>query len=495
MRWLEALERPPEILANEATETTGYKLYVPDNVGDIVAKQWSSGKYFDSKNHPIDIAGYRTEKNVRPLHLPGDAVVHYIWDIEDEECEQHCKTLATITRSLTQLGWGIDLVVTDFAVEEPSEIKTLHHNHHMDRWLPVETPGGSALRTPVPGTLEALVSRHAAFLGRLPTREDGTQFFRPVPPLTQYNITTYRRERDLAQPPYAIFALRKPDDSGFATFDPKWRRLHLSGMLRHAASQPGVASALGWDKIKVDTFILGHDNRNPSQPKPTVNTPRLVFVPLPSIVWRGEDHGNTIGSIRRVLVTISGYVDPNEFRQIVRALEGLDLVDERSKQIVAFLRKVPDKDHAIAGYLGNSSVWTTVTPVVLPGHDDRGKLRQRLREKETSLTAEEKAWIVCNLDSRIERLLRKAIVDAGFPSSLVANADLQWRETGFLQGADLSSHYSVPEQCRRYRRLHVRIVWREKDPHGILHPKRISGPFCIGAGRFFGLGLFVPVTT
>lgn len=494
LRWLEALKQPPEILAVEATTTTGYKLYVPDNVADLVAKQWSAGKYFDSKNHPIDISGYRTEKHVRPLRLSGDAAAHYLWSL-DEELTQHRDTLVTIARAITHLGWGVNLVVADAAVDQSSEIERLRTNNATERWLPVETFGGSSLRVPLPGSLDALEIRHAAFLGRLPIAIDGSQFFRPVPPLTNFRVVTYRRETELAQRPYAVFALRRPDDSGFATFDPQWRRLHLSGMLRHTASRPDFAAALGWDKTKVDAFVLGHDKSDPNNAKPTVNAARLVFIPLPSIEWRGEDRGHTVGAIRRVLVTVSnseGKCDSTEFSRVVRALEGRELIDEKSGQPAAFLRRQSEKDKAIVDYLTESAVWTTVTPVVLPGHVDPRKLRRRLRDTAAPLSVAEKEQIVRKLDGRMERLLRKALLNAGLPSALVADADLQWRDTGFLPGADLASHYSAPDQCRRFRRVHVRIAWRERTSKGELLPKKLRGPYCIGSGRFSGLGLFVP---
>ena len=493
LRWLEALKQPPEILAVATTPTIGYKLYVPDNVADLVAEKWSAGKYFDSKNHPIDISGYRTEKSVRPLRLSGDAAVHYIWPLDDAELTQHRDTLVTMARSITHLGWGVDLVVADAAIEPSIDIENLRTNNAAERWLPVETSGGSSLRVPLPGSLDALEIRHAAFLGRLPTAADGSQFFRPVPPLTNFRVVTYRRETELAQPPFAVFALRRPDDYGFATFDPQWRRLHLTGMLRHTASQPDFASALGWGKSKVDAFVLGHDKRDPNNESPTANAPRLVFVPLPSMEWRGEDRGNTVGAIRRVLVTVSGHIEPTEFRRIVRALEGREIIDEKTQQPAAFLRRQSDNDQAITGYFADSSVWTTVTPVVLPGHDDPRKLRRRLRDIASPPTATEKEQIIRKLEARIERLLRKALIDSGLPSSLVANAELQWRESGFIPGADLASRYSVPDQCRRFRRLHIRVVWRERSPEGTLRPKKLNGSFCIGSGRFSGLGLFVSV--
>ncbi len=490
LRWLEAVKQPPEIIADKATATNGYQLYVPDNVGDLVAKQWSAEKYFDSKNHPIDISGYRTEKRVRPLRIAGTAAVNYLWTFDNAEFAKHRETLIALARAITRLGWGVDLVVADAAVEKRDETFTSFSGEH---WLPVEAAGGASLRVAIVGTLAALDERHAAFLGRIKHLDDGSEIFVPVPPLSTFRVVTYRRTTELSQPPYAIFALRRPDDTGFAAFDPQWRRLHLTGMLRHAASQPAFASAVGWDKSKVDAFALGHDKSEPTNIKPTASTARLVFIPLPSIEWRGEDRGSTVGAIRRVLVTVSGQYDASEFLRIVRALEGQELTDEKSKHPVAFLRRQSDNDNAIADYFAESAVWTTVSPVVVPGHDDPRQLRRRLRDAATPLSVAQKAHIVRKLDTRIERLLRKAFIDSGLPGTLVADADLQWSGTGFLPGVDLASRYSTPNQCRRFRRLHVRVVWRERFPDGTLHLKKINGPLCIGSGRFSGLGLFVPL--
>lgn len=159
---------------------------------------------------------------------------------------------------------------------------------------------------------------------------------------------------------------------------------------------------------------------------------------------------------------------------------------------VAFLRRQADGDRAISGYLGESASWTTVTPVVLPGYDDPRKLRSRLNVSEKPISADEKEQIVRKLDNRIDRLLRKALCEAGLPDSLVSRANLEWSGSGFFPGADLTSRYSVPDQCRRFRRLHVRITWRELSPDGTLRAKKIKGPICFGSGRYAGLGLLVP---
>jgi hypothetical protein len=41
-----------------------YRLYVPDNVADKMARSWSRGQ-------EASIADYRTEKDVRPVRLMG----------------------------------------------------------------------------------------------------------------------------------------------------------------------------------------------------------------------------------------------------------------------------------------------------------------------------------------------------------------------------------------------------------------------------------------
>jgi CRISPR-associated protein Csb2 len=487
LRGFEALKQPPEIVADKVTTTNGYQLYVPDNVGDLVAKQWAAGKYFDGKNHPIDISGYRTEKRVRPLRLADAAAVHYLWTFDDAEFAKYRETLITLARAITHFGWGVDLVVADAAVEKRDETFTSFSGEH---WLPVETSGGASLRVPVVGTLTALDEHHAAFLSRIKRRDDGSEIFVPVPPLSTFRVVTYRRATELSQPPYAVFALRRPDDSGFAAFDPQWRRLHLTGMFRHTASQPAFASAVGWDKSKVDAFVLGHDKSDPTNIKPTASIARLVFIPLPSLEWRGEVRGSTVGAIRRVLVMVSGRCDTSEFLRVVRALEGQELIDEKSKHPVAFLRRQSEKDNAISAYIQSATTWATVTPVILPGYDDPRKLRHRLRAENNNLTTEEKTAVLHKLDKRVEFLLRKAMRQAGFSESLAQHALLEWRGGGFLPGTELASRYSVPDQHRRYRRLHVRITWRSSE--GLAIP--VPGPICIGGGKYSGLGLFVPVT-
>jgi CRISPR-associated protein Csb2 len=93
---------------------------------------------------------------------------------------------------------------------------------------------------------------------------------------------------------------------------------------------------------------------------------------------------------------------------------------------------------------------------------------------------------LARLDSRVDGLLRKAIVQAGFSNTLAHHAGLEWRRSGFWPGADLADRYGVPDHLRRFPRLHVKLQWRDADKR----PVQIPGPICLGSGRFYGVGLF-----
>ena len=465
--WLERLP-PPVIIATPPAAIQpryGFKSFVPDNVGDLVAKSWSGGK-------DNDISNYRTAKEIRPTRLREDAVVHYLWPLTDGSTFD-LPAFKRTASAISAFGWGIDMVVADAALISQDEADALGG----ERWLPAEVGEGVPLRVPIQGTLVDLRSRYKAFLHRIGLEEDAV--FSPVPPLAAYAVREYRRSSEMARPPYAMFELRKLDDTAFAAYSAARKGLHLGGMLRHCAAR--IAPQMGWDEQRVAAFVLGHGESRGEEHKP-VEGPRLVFIPLPSIEFHGEAKGGAVGAIRRVLVTVSGAIPASEFNAIVRALEGQELIDEASREPVAFLSKATARVNATADYLSEGRVWESVTPVVLPGYDDPKKLRCKLNE--ALLTPQEKAAVVEKLERRIETLLRKALLQAGFAPEVVGAVRLYWRGSGFFPGTDLATNYAVPEQCRRYRRLHCRIEFS----------KPVQGPFCIGGGRHFGLGLFAAVS-
>jgi len=478
---LEHLEKlpPPTVVASKPAAVQpryGFKTFVPNNVGDLVAKSWTGGR-------DNDIANYRAAKEIRPTRLPENAIVAYLWEINGAVPPRFLDQLRQLARAISAFGWGINMVVADAAVVESDTAADTSGD--TEKWFPAEN-GVASLRVPVGGTLAALEDRHQAFLARLPTAPDGSQFFRPVPALEHFRVLTYRRASDPIKPPFAIFALRHLDDSGFRAFDPVRRGVHVSAMLRHVAGTPDIARSLGWNEARIARLIHGHAAEAPSASPET----RLQFIPLPSIEDRGEGKARVVGPIRRILISAYGLMERAEFRSFAQRLDGLELIDEKNHASAALLSRLPDTDKLTKdNYLASSDTWATVTPVILPGYDDPRKLRQRLNGK-SDLTAEDKYALVAKLDQRIDALLRKALRQAGYSEVTTRHAVIEWRGSGYWRGTDLASRYMAGDQHRRFRKLHVRIRFR--DEHG--KPLPISGPLCIGGGKFSGTGLFASVT-
>mgnify|MGYP000574969177 CR=1 FL=1 len=174
---------------------------------------------------------------------PGDGdAVHYLYDLPDSEqaTGDVAAKVTPIARSITHLGWGIDMAVGDATVISEKEAAQLRGV----RWLPSPV-GGTPLRVPRSGTLEDLIRKHQDFLDRL--TKDG---FRPVPPLRVFDIVRYRQQ---GQPPArpggadaataagtAPPAAAKPD--GAARAPPDGDTVH-QGMPRAAVEDQSTAAA------------------------------------------------------------------------------------------------------------------------------------------------------------------------------------------------------------------------------------------------------------
>jgi len=183
--WLEH-QRPPMILAPKCERGPGYCLSVPNNAMDLVGKAWAKGNYFGAGDS--NPATHRTMKTVRPLRMVKGAdgnnedTVHYLWPLNDDAASPDMiDAIIDAARRMVALGWGVDLVVGDAERVNADDLAALGG----ERWS--ATPGAAAatLRTPVPGTLDALQDRHTAFISRM-----GDEGFVPVPPLTTFHMYT-----------------------------------------------------------------------------------------------------------------------------------------------------------------------------------------------------------------------------------------------------------------------------------------------------------------
>ena len=462
LKWLET-QIPPEIMAGDAAcSDRPYRLYVPDNVADKVAASWSKGR-------DADIAAYRTEKDVRPMHLSGEAI-HYLYPLPNGQCP-YSDVLTAAARSITHLGWGVDMVAADASIM-PSEQVVALVGH---RWQPTPV-GGTPLRVPTEGTLDDLMRKHEAFLKRL--SGDG---FRPVPPLRVFQMHGYQRDDEPLRCPYRVFELRRTDGGRFRYSHRKL--IHIAGMVRHLAIEAMKKSLpRGVDEdCWIETYIAGHrrgskpetlkrnkcidDANNDKQHEEIVASDRhrqLSYLPLPSV-----GHQHTDPGVRRIMI-VAPVGDDAWLDHVARHLAGQMLEplqgDEFAGRAPPLL--VPVRHDNIARfYTQPANTWASFTPVILPGYDD-------------------------HKPEKTHRLLEKALVQSGieqpcqfewsafsrFPKSFSAHKyDKNKKPTGYIR----------PNHLLMWTAVHLKL--RFKD--GV----KVPGPLAIGAGRHCGLGLMARI--
>ena len=488
LRWLERLPAP-EIFAPPARRTAPFRLYVPNNTADLAVPSWKKGSQSDLK----DVEKYqkmRTEKDVRSHQIENegeDAPVSFVWPIEklDGDPSLHIGRLKDAAASLTHLGWGIDMAAADARLLSAEEVEKLPG----ESYQPVDEETGFQLRVPIPGTFEALKKRHHKFLNRIEI-EGKKQTFQPVPDLTTFCKRYYLSPNKSRKPRVAAFALLPEQNTSarFQAFDPVEQGTAVAAMVRHLVSKPEFHKQLGWQSKDL-AMLHGHgETENDDRSHQPVSGPRLAILPLPSLEGRGQ--GRVLGSIRRVLLTImrGDEKSPAKLDEVQRLLSGRILrPNSNDRRTLSAILSPIYEDKVVREYLRPAKSWASVTPIVLPGFDDPGGLRRKLRPPQVeNLSAKEKKEILGKLEKRIEDLLRKAIRHAGYSTEMAENAKLYWRGTGFWPGTALAGKSFVPPYLRPFRRLHVRIDWRDSKGKLI----EVNGPVCLGGGRFLGMGLF-----
>lgn len=446
-----AIERldPPTIFAPDSSTGKRVPTYVPNNDGDLVGRGSKS------------LSDLRTSKIVATRAL-ADEQVTYVWS---SASGLDADKIQRAARSVAYLGWGIDVAIADAELCAEGELAAIPG----ERWSG-SLSGKTLLRVPAPGSLADLDSRHQDFVGRLTGGE-----LVPPAPASVFGRMAYAREGEQPAGRAACYVLREAAGTRMASFDPARSGLRVAGMVRGATHTAALTQ--GWDAETARRIVLGHGSEGMAA--------HVAFLPLPTIEHRGADKNPVVGFVRRVIV-FSPANDPETSAWAEARLAGVELVDENTGETRAILEPAPRADSVLSNYLDSAVEWATVTPVVLPGHDDKGGLRARLRAEADPAS---RTALQSKLDRRVDGLIRKAIVQAGLGEGLAARAELSWQAEPYWRGGHRAERYGVPSHARGFPLFHVRVRWLDE----LGQPTKVNGPICIGRGRFYGVGLFAAV--
>lgn len=416
LEWLE-VQPPPLMLATSEPPVVQFKRSVPNNADP--SKQ--------------NVASTLRLVTVRRMTEP----VRYLYALAGNESLALLQAVIQAAQAVHTLGTGEDMCTVNGFVSQVPVATT--NSLHLWRAVPNATGpthriGDAALRVALSGSLASLEARHQAFQKRLD--QSSTGFGRPVLAAAKHSVVTY--QTSAIQPRSAVVALRllNPDgNSRYARFHAE-NTVVVAGMLRHAAMR------LAGGSEQAD-FAAGY---GPDTDKDC----RMSWVPLPSV-----GHQHVDGMIRRGLFVVRAE-DQARLQSVMNAFPatGMPLVDEQTGECVAMAQAVDLSDEPVVGpYVAPASVWTTVTPVILPG--DYGHNIRLLN-----------------------RLLLKALREAGIDPGLLQSAEFS--DVGFGRQAVRIRDLRLKEwQAKRLILQHVRLTFKEA----------IRGPVVLGRGRHYGIGL------
>lgn len=240
-----------------------------------------------------------------------------------------------------------------------------------------------------------------------------------------------------------VHAFTLTDEAGReCAFDPR-RTIETAARLRHAAHH--LARLFIGDHAFVESYVCGHGT------DVVEKNERFSYWPLPTV----PANPNGDGSIRSVALVLPAGAPDERAELIARRLADCPLIDEHRRTIAAYLRPLaaPYDDERLIPYLGKSRRWASVTPLVLPGRDDR-------RAKKAA------------------RLIVKSLSQAGILADV---ADVELSDDPFVSGSSAACRYRVPSYLKAFPTTHAVITF----------DRVVSGPVVFGAGRHVGLGVFV----
>jgi CRISPR-associated protein Csb2 len=461
LEWLQMLEAPI-IIAPKSKTGQAITRFVPNNDGD---------KKFDRQERLTAKPTIPTLFLLEPDQKPE---VHYIWDISSQS-DAPIDRIRDAARSLTTLGWGIDMAFADARSASQEEVESLsgvRWHPKADVWRDV-----GMLRTPTfdqetkQCSLCDLRQCHEIAMNRI---EHGKPLRTIDKPKIFERVFYSSTERPIGRPT-AVFKLLDDNDDAYRY--PHAKLIHIAGMMRHLAIERMVKDPPPW--IEDSAQWVNRVVRGKRDVSSTDEHKQFSYVPLPSI---GHEHADAM--IRNVMIVAPLGMD-RELAHLAERLNGELLEPEGEAegyktdstalipQRIELQKFIPPRGKFIDKYYlsDTAHVWQTVTPVILDGHTKKTK---------------------ADKPEEIARQTQKLICKALQRARIESPCEFTWQAIPFLKNC-LSAHkydrdgrhtgYHRPAHLKDLTAVHVRLAFTDPVP----------GPIAIGAGRHCGLGLFAAV--
>lgn len=471
LAWLQrhTSEHPPIIIAPKSKLGQAIIRFVPNNDGD---------KKSDRQER---LTAKHTQPTLFLLEPDQKPEVHYVWDASGKD-DCPIADIERAARSLTTLGWGIDMAFADARLADEPELQKLKGI----RWYPKKQdwPFRDTLRVPTYNaelsecTLCDLRHCHSTFLNRI---EHGKPLKTVDKPKVFERVLYTSVERPVERP-YVLFKLL--DDNFDTTRYPQPLLAHIAAVVRHAAIDcmggESGSNAPSWIPAAergdwVSRFVRGKVEQG------CKNHQQVSYVPLPSI---GHEHADAM--IRNVML-IAPIGCEQELEHVAERLDGVTLefkdageacdtgmpphiaLPRSLQQFTAPRGKFIDKH-----YLGRSRVWQSVTPVILDEH------AKRLNRVNESTGKVEKAW---NHDELICKALRRAGLETPCSFSWQAHPYYKNCVSAYRYDRNKRPNFVPPKRLDGKTAVHLRLTFEHDVP----------GPLALGAGRHCGFGLMAAV--
>lgn len=432
LEWLEQRRNPPRIEASEAFGRKHATVFVPPN---------------DDTASSSTILPHRRRRQPRhfPASLPRDPVIRFVW--EDDPDEPTFRALRTLARDTSYLGHSASLV-----------------RCHLLRTLTEVGETWQARRRIHPGRLETLCRNHKAGVRPEPGPHVPPE---PLPPALARPQSGFGSD-------WIVFA----HDDGFRP-DPVAAAL--------AAKTLMAAVLSGYRDIPIPDWVSGH------QPDGApLKAPHLAAVPLMDVGWewsQGHLMGMALILPRFVCDASARSRDPEAptvapgdaalaeeeaglYRALARANanragedDGLKLDLRLSRDRVwglAYRSRLQQASLKPRRYCDAGRVWATATPIALDRHP--------------------------KAPGDVEASIGAACVNIGLPSPVSVVPGKHSAIRGSVsarrsQGAPDWTDWRLPRAFVGRRLTHAVVTFA----------KPVAGPVILGAGRFCGLGLCLPL--